>query len=230
MFSRDLILSVILHVVIFAVTLLAGPLDIRRPPKFAEVIRVGVVSMPEIAPAAPEPVPEVETPQAVQAEPEEIALDDPTTKPTVEIEEPVEKPEPKPKQQPSLKPVETGENDRAGTDDGQTEVPGPAGSNISGMIIGDADFNFPHWPSLAFSKINRYFYFSIAIDGKVYCDVHFEVIKSGRVIEYEVVKSSGVPAFDRACLAAIERASPLPPLPRKWLTEHLTITMTFTNH
>lgn len=227
MFSRDLILSVILHVVIFSVTLFAGALDVRRPPELGSVITVRAVSMPEMAAETSEPAPEAETPQAVQAEPEEIVLEDPTTRPATEIEKPIEKPKPKPKPPPPARTTERGDEDRA--EDGQTEIEAPVGSSISGMVIGSSNFNFPHWPSLAFSKINRYFYFSISIDGKVYCDVRFEVIKSGKVILSEVISSSGIPSFDNACLAAIERASPLPPLPREWLDEHIEITMTFTN-
>lgn len=231
MFGRDLILSVVFHAVLFAVTLLAGPLDIRQPQRFADVIQVAVVSLPDVSPAASEPVDEVEVPQAVQAEPEEIALDDPTTKPAEVIEEPEETPKPKdePKPPPPTQPAQTGESDQAGTNDDPVEVEGPTGTSISGMTIGAANFNYPHWPSLAFSKINRFFYFSISIDGKVYCDIRFDVIKSGKVIGSEVVKSSGIPSFDQACLNSIDRASPLPPLPRDWLDEYVQITMTFTN-
>ncbi len=235
MFGRDLILSVVFHAVAIAVTLAAGTLEYQRPPEFADVIQVGVVSMPEMTPAAaePEPVAEVEVPPAVQAEPEEVVLDDPTTQPAEVIEEPVEEPEPKPPEQPKPKqqpPVDapTGGTDQTGTAD-EVEVEGPRGTSISGMTIGNASFNYPHWPSLAFSKINRFFYFSISIDGKVHCDISFEVIKSGKVIGSEIVKSSGIPAFDQACLTAIERSSPLPPLPRQWRDEYLVITVTFTN-
>ena len=223
MFGRDLILSVVFHALLLAVTLAAGTLNIQQPTPFIDAIQVGLVSLPDVSPAALEPVAEVEVPPATQAEPEEIALDDPTTKPAEVIEKPVEKPEPKPKDEPKPPPptpdTQAGETNQAGADD-QLEVEGPKGTSISGMTIGNASFNYPHWPSLAFSKINRFFYFSISIDGKVYCDVKFEVIKSGKVIGSEVVKSSGIPSFDQACLTAIERSSPLPPLPRKWRDEY----------
>jgi len=227
LFGRDLILSVVFHALLLTVALVGGTLDIQRPTQFADVIQVGVVSLPEITPVAPEPVAEVEVPQAVQAEPEEVALDDPTTKPAEVIEKPEPKDDPKPP--PPTEPAQTGETNQAGTNEDQVEVEGPKGTSISGMTIGNANFNYPHWPSLAFSKINRFFYFSISIDGKVYCDVNFEVINSGKVIGSEIVKSSGIPSFDQACLTAIERSSPLPPLPRQWRDEYLVITVTFTN-
>jgi len=230
LFGRDLILSVVFHAVLLAATLVAGTLGIQRPQQFADVIHVGVVSLPEITPAAPEPITEVKVPQAVQAEPEDIALDDPSTKPAEVIEEPKGKPEDKPKPPPPTQPAQTGETNQAGTNDDQIKLEGPTGTSISGMTIGSSKFNYPHWPSLAFSKINRFFYFSVNIDGKVYCDIRFDVIKSGKVIGSEIVNSSGIPSFDQACLNSVERASPLPPLPRDWLDEYIQITMTFTNY
>ena len=97
------------------------------------------------------------------------------------------------------------------------------------MRIDNAAFDHPYWFDLAWNKINQNYRFAITIDGKVYCDVYFVVIKSGRVIETKVVNSSGIPAFDQACVSAIERSSPFPPLPRDWIDEILGITITFTN-
>jgi protein TonB len=195
--------------------------------------------MPEMTPTTPEPEVEIATPRALQAEPEEVILQDPTTRPAAEIEKPIEKPKPKPPDKPKPKPAppkktvakttEAADKDQAGTESGQTEIEAPSGTAISGMVIGSGDFNYPHWPALAFSKINRFFYFSISIDGKVNCEVRFEVIKSGRIIISSIAASSGIPEFDQACLAAIERSSPLPPLPRDWLDEFIEITITFTN-
>lgn len=235
MLRRDLILSVVLHVLVFAVALFASPLDRRRTPEYMDVIRVGVVSLSEIQPASPEPVPEVATPQALQAEPEEIVLENPTTRPAAEIEEPIEQPElkppdqPKPKRPPSAKTTEAGDRDQAGTEDGQVEVEAPAGSGISGVRVDNASFNYPFWFSLAFNKLSQNFRIPVVIDGSVHCDIYFQVIKSGRVIESSVTSSSGIPQFDQACLAAIERSAPFPPLPREFLDEIIGLNITFSN-
>lgn len=232
--GKDLLFSTVLHATLFVVAVWAAPMDRVRRPTYADVIRVGVVSMPEMTPAVPEPEVEIATPRALQAEPEEVVLQDPTTRPAAEIEK-QEKPPDKPKPKPAppkktvAKTTETADQDQAGTEDGQTEIEAPSGTAISGMVIGSGNFNYPHWPALAFSKINRFFYFSISIDGKVNCEVRFEVIKSGKIIMSSIVASSGIPEFDQACLAAIERSSPLPPLPRDWLDEFIEITITFTN-
>ena len=236
--ARDLLLSVALHVLVLAMTVFASPLNIRKPHDFGEVIRVGVISMDQlspapITPAEPEPIPEVTTPKAVQAEPEEITLRDPTTKPAAPIETPVEKPKTKPKES-KPKPqtsdqAQTGDRSQAGTAEGKIDVQAPSGSGVSGMGVDNASFNYPYWFTQAFNKLSQNFRVPVVIDGTVTCDVYFQVIKSGRVIEKKVVTPSGVPQFDQACLAAIDRAQPFPPLPREFLDEIIGLYITFSN-
>ena len=228
--GRDLLLSIILHLMVFAITIYASPLNIRKPPEFGEVIRVGVVSVPEPRPAAVEPIPEAVTPQAVQAEPEEIALDDPTTRPAAEIDEPAEKPKDEPEEKPKpTQPATTGDEDQAGRAEGDTEVEAPTGGAIAGAMVADAAFNYPYWFNLAFNKINQSHRVPFTIEGKVECVVYFEVIGSGRVIELKVLQSSGIPQYDDACLASIGRAAPFPPLPREFLPELIGLTITLSN-
>jgi protein TonB len=234
--GRDLLLSIILHAVIVAATIFASPLDIRKPSDFADVIRVGVVSMPEVEVVPAEPIPEAVTPQAVQAEPEEIALQDPTTKPEAEIEEPKDEPEPEPEpeepepqRQPATPQAPTGEESQAGSDEGQTDVQAPAGGPISGAQVSDASFTYNYWFGLAFNKINQNYRQPFVIDGKVQCKLYFEVIKSGRVIDMRVLESSGIDAYDDACLGAIGRAAPFPPLPKDYLPEVIGLTITISN-
>jgi len=185
--------------------------------------------MAQITPAEPEPVtvtPQV--PQALEAEPLEIPIDDPSTQPPVEIETPVEEPEPEPEQKQPLV-VQTSEEPVSGSLDGETEVDVPVDAAFSGARVDNASFRYPFWFTLTWAKISQNFRIPIAFDGKLYTDIYFQVIKSGRVIELKVVKSSGITTFDDACLAAIERAAPFPPLPRDFLDEIIGITITFTN-
>lgn len=236
--ARDLVLSVILHLIALAMTVFASPLNIRKPHEFGEVIRVGVISMDQlspapITPAEPEPVPKVVTPKAMEAEPEEITLQDPTTKPATPIDKPAEKPKSKPKDdKPKPKTTasaQTGDRNQAGTAEGKIDVEAPSGSGISGMGVDNASFNYPYWFTQTFNKLGQNFRIPVVIDGTVTCDVYFQVIKSGRVIERKVVTSSGVPQFDQACLATIDRAQPFPPLPRGFLDEIIGLYITFSN-
>jgi TonB family protein len=66
-------------------------------------------------------------------------------------------------------------------------------------------------------------------DARLVCKVYFQVIRSGRVVQVEVLESSGIPAFDNACKAAVERAAPFPPLDREFAEEVIGITVPFTN-
>jgi len=228
--SKDLVYSIALHLSVVGLTFLTAPFAIKTPPRFDDVIRVTAVSMSDIAPTQPELVTPPEIPQAMEMLPEEVPIDDPSTKPAVKVEEPVEKP--KPERKPENKPraeAQQGNRTQSGADSGKTEVQAPAGTSISGVSVDNAAFNYPYWFTLTWNKLNQNFRIPIQIDGKVYCDIYFQVIKSGRVIEVKVTNASGISQFDDACVAAVERSAPFAPLPPQFLDEIIGITITFTN-
>jgi TonB family protein len=248
--NRDLIFSIGAHAVIVLGTLFLSPLEHRKPIPMGEVIRVSAVAMSDITPREEPIAPPPEAPAPmVKAEPE-VSIPEPETKPEVEIEQPVEepvvdepapdpepdpepeeKPEPPDNDKPAIRDPNAGEGDRnqTGVEGGSTEVETPSGSAITGASIDNASFNYPYWFNLAWAKISQNFRVPVVIDGQVYCDVYFQVIKSGKVIESRIVNPSGIDQFDQACLAAIDRSSPFPPLPREFLDEIIGITITFTN-
>ena len=55
-----------------------------------------------------------------------------------------------------------------------------------------------------------------AVGGGIESIIHFRVARGGQITELRVVKSSGHRVFDLAGLRAVERASPLPPLPQSY--------------
>ena len=57
--------------------------------------------------------------------------------------------------------------------------------------------------------------------------VYFKILRDGEVDEIRVEERSGSSLFDRACLKAIERASPLPPLPGGFREEDLGVHLEF---
>ncbi len=240
--SKDLLISIVFHVIIVVVTLFISPLEYKPNRELGEVIRVSAVSLAQISPVEqPTIASVVETPAALEIEPMEIPVEDPVSKPEVEIDKPVEPvvpPEPKeePKPDPAKPKRPTGDVEpqaadvsQAGTEDGNVEVEAPAGSLISGVTVDNASFDYPYWFTLAWSKISQNFRIPMVIDGNVKCTLYFQVIKSGRVIETRITGSSGLPRFDDACVAAIERSAPFPPLPRQFLDEIIGINLTFTN-
>lgn len=222
--KREILYSLVLHLVILGLTVLSSPFDAARTFDYDEVIRIRAVSMPDFSPAAPQPAaPEpVAIPEALPEEAPEIPIDNPKT-----IDEPkkIEKPKP-----PAEKPEQTG---TAGNGEGnkkEIDVSGTGpGSPFAGATIDNASFDYPYWFTQAFNKIASNFRNTVVIDGRVVCVVYFQVIRSGRLTELRVEQSSGIPAFDRVCLAAIERSAPFPPLPREFREEIIGIAVPFTN-
>lgn len=241
--NRDLVFSIVAHAVIILGTLFLSPLEFRRAEPFGEVIRVNVVSPGQLTMPQAQPMTPVEIPQAMEAEEPDIPVADPVSKPETPVEKTTPKPKPKPEKQPEKpkpsKPAQEnklkspdateGEVTQAGSAEGSTNVQTPAGAPFSGAQVDNAAFNYPFWFNLAWGKISQNFRVPVQIDGRVYCDIYFQVIKSGKVVESKIVNESGIPQFDEACLAAIDRSSPFPPLPQDFVDEIIGITITFTN-
>jgi protein TonB len=158
----------------------------------------------------------------------EIPIDDPTS---VDRPKEVEKPKPKPKQEtPPTRPSDKPQSGGGAGDKKEIDVSGSgAGSPFATATIDNASFDYPYWFTQAFNKIAGNFRNTVVIDGSVVCIVYFQVIRSGRLVEVKVEQSSGVPAFDKVCVSAVERSAPFPPLPREFLDEIIGISVPFTN-
>jgi len=222
--SKSLLFSIMLHVVAVSAALLSSPFDHRKKMDFGEVIKVSLKSMSDIQ-KAPEPAP-ISVPQPkLQDDALEIPLDDPrTVKTKKEVKKPEEKPKPPeekkqetsaatPTTQPSEKEIETKTTD--------------VGQMFAGAIVHSNTFDYPYWYDQAFSKIKSNMRNTVSSDSPLICKVYFEVIQSGRLITFKVVESSGIPQFDDACVSAIERSAPFPPLPRSFQEEILGISLPF---
>ncbi len=239
--KRDLIFSLALHVGVVALTLLASPFKINSQPDYDDVIQVELISgfpptaiEPEPVAPPPEQV-EVTIPPAVEEELPDIPISEPETSDEAVIEEEVEVEEPDMEPPPVQSVVEQPTQQPVSSD----ETPGdpeqnPAHSTLSGeggvfagATIDNASFNYPYWFTQAFNKIRRNWRNPVAADGVIICAVYFEVIKSGKVIVIRIKDSSGIPRFDDACYAAVERAAPFPPLPRQFADEIIGITLPF---
>ena len=238
--GRDLLLSLILHGGIVVLTLLSSPFEIQSQLDNREVISVNVLfeepsGVVEVEPETPpEPV-KVVTPKTVEEEPAEIPISDPVTndEEVVIDEEPepekTEEEPPPPDQTVVQQPEETSTSETA-ADDGQAEIHSTVtgeGAVFAGATISNASFDYPYWFTQAFNKILRNWRNPVASDGVIVCAVYFEVIKSGRVIAKRIETSSGIGPFDEACLAAVDRADPFPPLPRQFADEIIGITLPF---
>ena len=57
--------------------------------------------------------------------------------------------------------------------------------------------------------------------------VDFKVLKDGKIEDIKLVKSSGVPLMDEAAISALEKVSPLPPLPEECNENFVIVQFTF---
>lgn len=242
--KRDLLLSLVLHVGIVALTLLASPFTIKSQLDNREVIAIDVLfdEPPggfEAAPEEPPPEPaRVATPKTVEEEPAEIPIVDPALEEEevviddeLEPDEPEEEPPPPPDQSVVQLPTdEVTTTNQPTVDEGPAEIHSTVtgkGAIFAGATISNANFDYPWWFTQALNKILRNYRNPVASDGVIGCAIYFEVIKSGRVIVMRIETSSGIDRYDEACLAAVERAKPFPPLPRHFPDEIIGITLPF---
>lgn len=236
--ARDFLYSALLHAGVIALTFLASPFDIKGRDSYDDVIHVSLYEAP---PPAAAPVPTVAAPQPttpatpppVEEEEPDIPVGEPETQDETVIEEeeqpPVEEPLPAPQQIVVQQPDQAVTSSSAGSDDQapiHSTVTGD-GAVFAGATIDNASFDYPYWFTQAFNKILRNWRNPVSADGVIVCAIYFQVIKSGRVIEAHVKTSSGLRTFDEACLLAVQRSEPFPPLPRQFADEIIGITLPF---
>jgi len=224
--------------------LLAPMWSIQSNDEPGEVITVQVLSMAELDASTPvdelPPPPETVEEIIPEAPPEPEVIEDeipieieplPEEEPTETPEEDTE-PEIEPEKTVVEAPVET--TPRVPRDTGPKEIRSPAtagGSAFAGATVetfGNVDFEYSYWFTQAFNKINRNWRRpNIISDAGIVCVVYFKVIKSGKIVDAEVRSSSSVPQMDQSCLQAVQRAAPLPPLPRRFADEVIGISIPF---
>lgn len=227
---RDIFLSLGIHLLFLSLAFITSPFDVKPPIDYGEVIRVSLPSAAQIAElTAPPPVIPVEIPKPVIENEPDIPISDPISKPAVEIEKPKPKKKKPVKKTPDPKKATTGDNDQSGKPDGKVDVEATTtgGTMLSGASVDNVSFNYPYWFTQAFYKISGNFRNPVNYDGTLICIVYFQVIQSGRTFDVKIIESSGLEAFDQACLAAIERSKPFPPLPNEFQSEVIGITLPF---
>jgi TonB family protein len=218
--TREILLSLALHLAVVTATVVSAPFEIRKSRTYDEIIRVSLTSLPPTIPSqTAEPV---AIPRALTDILPEIPIDAPTT-----IKEAIVKPKKEKDKKPQ--PQTTGHMASQGNEKEIESSATGSGSPFQGATIDNVSFDYPYWFTQAFNKIAGNWRNPVLYEGTLVCAVYFQVIRSGRVVKLRVETSSNIPAFDNACLLAIERSAPFPPLPREFRDEIIGITVPFKN-
>jgi TonB family protein len=223
----DFIFSFILHVAFIIIMVISAPFKPKVNTDLGDVIEVHLASLPMPAQVEIKPMEPVAIPQAVTMEEDFAVVPSPKT-----IDKPKKVKEKKkpPKKDEYVPPTQEGDKEQAGVEKkGEKDVTENLGSGsaFSGASIDNASFNYPYWFVQAFSKIEQNWRNPVFANRPLKCVVYFQVIRSGRILKIEVEQSSGIDAFDRACVQAIERCKTLPPLPDSFIDEILGIHLEF---
>ena len=206
--SRDIAYSVLLHFSLIMLVTLVNPFSIHIRRDF-ESVAVSIISLPPAGdPALLKG--NLQTPAQAKAK-EEVAV--PIAK--AETKPAAKKPD-KAKSKPAKDEGYKGQAEKSDkTQGGGTDVSdqiGP-GTKFGSVAVDNASFSYPYYFVQALNKIQTNWSNPVAANQPMSCVVYFKIIRSGTVLDPAVEKTSGVPAYDRACLRAIQASSPLPPLP-----------------
>ena len=169
-------------------------------------------------PPQPEPEPEPEVPVEVPEDIPQLAPEEP----------PEEKPDPEPVREPDPEPAPS-EPDEDSSLLPVDEDPLPAASKgevddttVAGFD--DPDFTYDYYSHQLIRAIGQAWR-RPRIDKRLDLAIKFRIARNGTVSDVEVVRTSGIPSYDRAGIRALEDASPLPPLPVAYRKQSLGVTV-----
>ncbi len=226
--SRDFIYSLVLHVGLLLTITMLNPFAIGLRPDM-ESVAVNIISMPPLG--DPELIkgsmPDIVIPQATIEDIAEIPISKPESKTELKpVEKKEETPKPKPKKDTGYKgQADKAEDSQAGGTDVTDQI--GAGTQFGSVAVDNASFQYPYYFIQAFGKIQRNWSNPVAANQPLSCIIYFKVIRSGSVLDPDIEKSSGVTAYDRACLRAVQASSPLPQLPTDFRDDIIGIHLEF---
>jgi len=113
---------------------------------------------------------------------------------------------------------------------GAVGAPGPPGDTpaMGSVSIDGGNFPFASYISRMRQKIATTWEVPTGTEGlERSAVVYFRVHRDGSVSNVEVEKSSSLQLFDRSCQRAVIEAAPLPPLPREYANEFVSIHFSF---
>lgn len=216
-------------------------LGTREMPEM-RVYQVDITSPPPQVEGEPNVVeqdePPVDTPDPAEAETEDQPvpeLEEPTTEPEPDPEpEPMEEappadseeeeadPEPDVEEEPQQDPPE--EEPTRGE---EAEPDSPGGEDLNVRLEGE-QFPFPGYLANTIRQIHRHFRWTG--EARLSAEVYFVIQRDGSVTDIQLIRGSGVTAFDYAAMSAIEQAArrgALGPLPDDFQGDRLPVSFDF---
>jgi TonB family protein len=222
---KNMMISGVMHVSIFALFLLGNPFGGKEPPKF-DVLTVKLASMPapqKIQEAKPKPPPKKKPPKkkVVKKKPpikNPKKVEEKTVVPPVKTEEPTAE---------DLQPALEEPDSQVDADTSTTEFSEKVSNAEFTGAFDNNDFTYTDWTSRAFGKIQRNWRNYASASHPLACVIQFRVLMSGSVYGVAIRESSGNGIFDQGCLNAVKRAGKLPPLPPEYQREEIGIALKF---
>lgn len=219
--------SVSLHIFFFLFVLWYGSVVNRTVILTKPTISVSLVKEPKPQIVIEEPVVEKEV--APKPEPEKVVepVIVPEPIPDVPVKKEIEKQEPEPK------PVEEKEIEKEVEEviTEEEEIPEYGASIDSPEQTGLASGQLAVYLGLIESRISRKWNPTQLgfRDSKTHsCTVHFFISRDGTINRESMVKSSGIPLFDRGALKAVKSVRKFPPMPGDYSGQELGVTFVFT--
>lgn len=230
--SKDFLYSLALHIALILMVTMLNPFVVRPRHDF-DSVAVNVITMPPLGDAAliEGGMPEISIPEAIVQEEIAIPISPPESKKEIKKTEKKptpakETPKPEPKKDAGYEGLaKPGDRTQAGGTDVSDKI-GP-GTKFGTVAVDNASFDYPYYFVQAFGKIQRNWSNPVAANQPLSCVIYFKIIRSGTIIDPEVENTSGVPAFDRACLRAVVSSSPLPQLPTDFRDDIIGIHLEF---
>ncbi|MCH9031628.1 MAG: TonB family protein [candidate division Zixibacteria bacterium] len=219
--TRSIYFSVAIHVTMLITGIAASSISMTPKPLELDVVRVKLSAPPapkkKKKPPPPPKKKKVEIPKPVVDEEPEISTDPPK-----KIEE---KAELKNLKKEESQPIEETEDELVV--DSIPDALSYAESSEVSPTFEDEGFDYPGWTYNGFKKIARAWRNQAYSTQPLICVINFRILKSGRVYGAKIQDGSGNPVFDRGCLQAVKKASPLPPLPSEYGHEEVGVSLVF---
>lgn len=227
------VFSLVAHGIIIAVAWVVPDL-FAEPPKTFDSVAVTVVPPAVLGsrdePSTTPPPEEKPAPEPPPPKPTPPPPPEPIPGPALPKEEPRPTPPPPsaqpppPSRQTATPPQRTAPPRRRGSPFGN-----PLGATTDEAIIGveDPNFTYGYYLNRVVALISQTWNRPPVGSEYVQAVINFDILVDGTVTRVELVEPSGSAVFDDQALRAVEAASPMPPLPKKYAqgSDHLGINL-----